>query len=872
MAFLPAQRMWERIERARGDSDMALFHDLLLFGELVLKATVAGLVASIDDEAHRHRYRQAHRLVRADGLGEWASVLEDLLTGPSANYLLPQAVPLARPLTQKLGHGNWQFTCALLLDECLRVGSARRDSLPLSVPGKRWLVDFVELRNKTRGHGAPNAQLALQLTKPLESAIRLFTDSFQLFEMPWAYLHQNLSGSYRVTKLTQPASSFDSLKRKDSPTFPDGVYLYLDKPRRVELLYSDPDHTDFFFPNGAFNGKRFELLSYITGQNMYADAAPYTAPAQELPPSATQGLLTLEVAGQGFSNVPRSPIDYIARPVLERELIRLLLDDRHPIVTLYGPGGIGKTSLALRALNSLPQTSPFSLVVWFSARDIELLPEGPKPVQPHVLTIDEIASEFVKLTAPQERTQKGFRAVDHLTSALSKTDTYGPTLFVFDNFETVRNLPDVYTFIDTYVRLPNKVLITTRLRDFKGDYPVEVQGMNEEEAAQLIDLVSRKLEIGGLVTDEYRHELLEESGGHPYVIKILLGEAAKAGAISKVRRVIASQEHVLTALFERTYQALSLVAKRVFLTLCSWRSMVPLLALKAVMFRPRNERMDVDAAVEELRRSSLIEIATAETDSQVFVDVPLSASEFGRQKAKVDPMKAAVESDCELLRAFGPTQETDLRHGLKPRMERVFRHVSEAMARSEKDAGEYVPVLEFLANSYPDAWLGLADLYEESATEGNYQRVKHAILNYIQRSEVPEGKTAAWERLGRTAHRADDSLTEIHANVEMCQDPRIPFWKVSDAANRVNSRLRERWAEVDRDEKRVLVQKLVNVMGARSDEGTADDLSRLAWLSLTLGNEDKAREYVAIGLERDGTNEHCLKLAERLDMFRGPER
>jgi hypothetical protein len=42
-------------------------------------------------------------------------------------------------------------------------------------------------------------------------------------------------------------------------------------------------------------------------------------------------------------------------------------------------------------------------------------------------------------------------------------------LFVFDNFETVRSPAELYIWIDTYVRPPDKVLITTRFRDFKGD-------------------------------------------------------------------------------------------------------------------------------------------------------------------------------------------------------------------------------------------------------------------------------------------------------------------------------------------------------------------------------------------------------------------
>jgi hypothetical protein len=217
MNFVPLQRMWDRVERARADSDTALFNDLLLLGELILKITVAGLVASIDDEVHRYRYRQAHRLVRADGLGEWASVLDEVLAGPPAQYLVSEVLPSTRSLTQKLGCGNWQFTCALLLDQCLKPGSAKRDSLPLTVAGKRWLLDFVELRNKTRGHGATPAHLALQLAKPLEDALRLFTEAFELFSMPWAYLHQNLSGTYRISKLTQPGTAFDPLKKRTRP-------------------------------------------------------------------------------------------------------------------------------------------------------------------------------------------------------------------------------------------------------------------------------------------------------------------------------------------------------------------------------------------------------------------------------------------------------------------------------------------------------------------------------------------------------------------------------------------------------------------------------------------------------------------------------
>jgi len=64
------------------------------------------------------------------------------------------------------------------------------------------------------------------------------------------------------------------------------------------------------------------------------------------------------------------------------------------------------------------------------------------------------------------------KAIDYLARSLTKSGE-GPLLFVFDNFETVRNPAELYRWLDTYVRLPNKVLITTRFREFKGDYPLE---------------------------------------------------------------------------------------------------------------------------------------------------------------------------------------------------------------------------------------------------------------------------------------------------------------------------------------------------------------------------------------------------------------
>ncbi len=314
---------------------------------------------------------------------------------------------------------------------------------------------------------------------------------------------------------------------------------------------------------------------------------------------------------------------------------------------------------------------------------------------PRVLTEKDIANEFVNLFAPQDATDKSFKPLQYFGDALTKSPTGTPILFVFDNFETVRNPADLFEWLDMRIRLPNKILITTRNRDFKADYPIEVSGMTEDEANKLITAVAARLNIQHLLTDQYSEQVYQEADGHPYIIKVLLGEVAKENRLVKVERIVASKDEMLDALFERTYVGLSSAAKRVYLTLCRWRSFIPQVALEAVLIRPTNEKMDVEDAVEELIRSSFVEGMDDETGAR-FLNVPLVGSVFGRRKLEVSHMKAAIEADVDLLQELGATQVAGLRLGIQPRIERLFRYVAKELSRDSRRYDEYITMLEFL--------------------------------------------------------------------------------------------------------------------------------------------------------------------------------
>lgn len=858
----PLSRMWERVEIGRSDSDSTFFHDLMYSAEMMAKMMVAGLVSAVEDDKDGLRIRVVSQLVRADGIGEWATALGEVLTGPASQHLLPEARVEHRELTQKVGSGDWQHSAAHLIHKCLAIVDPSAEAPPTKVEALRCIRDLARLRNKTRGHGAPKTEVLSKLAPHLEQALRLIIENHSIFKREWVYLHQNLSGKYRVTSLSDGSPAFDFLKTTTNASLRNGVYIHLGRPVRVELAHSDPDASDFYLANGGFNGKRFEMLSYATGSTILVDAAPYLSPTTPLPGSETEGLGELDCLGSCFSNLPAAPSDYVRRKELEDSLLDALRNDRHPVITLVGRGGIGKTSLALTTLHAISQETRFEVIIWFSARDLDLLPEGPKPVRPAVLTVKDVASEFVRLTAPKEALEKGFKATEHLAESLTKGNL-GKTLYVFDNFETVLNPSELYKWIDTYIRLPNKVLVTTRHRDFKGDYPIDVRGMSEPECEQMIDGVAARLGIQHLLTAAYRRELISESEGHPYVVKILLGEVAKARQIRKIERVVANADELLTALFERTYATLSPVAQRVFLTLSHWRTTIPKLALEAVLHRQENERMAVADGIEELERSSFIELIESQADNEIFVSTPLAAALFGRRKLAVSPMRSAIEADTAILQQFGAGQRSDVRHGFAPRVKRLIDSIAKHTLQKETTLDEYMPMLEFIGRHYPPTWLSIASLYEEIGTSDALEKAKQAIRQHLER-ESGNIAVESWRRLAALCRRTGDVLGELHALVEMAAIPDAEFDDISNAASRLVQLFADNRAALDSEEKQVLVRRLAGVMDARSKEADSTGLSRLAWLYLHVKEESKAETHVKRGLAIDPDNEHCQRLAERL--------
>jgi hypothetical protein len=297
MAHKVVDQVMERVEIAKEDSDFNCFFSLLLAGEAVFKTITLGIIAALDFDKDRNRYRLEHTLVRADGLGEWGRALEDALSGPASQFLISEAYADQTELNKISEAGTWQHDAVTSLKAALTILGIEAEEVPLKTDLRRWFRLFVTLRNKTRGHGATSSNKASLAISELEKSLELIRSNLSLLSRPWADLYRNYSGKYKVTPISTDVDAFEPLRKEANHVFKNGIYIYFGAFRRVPLIAAGPDLRDFFFANGGVTPKRFEMLSYLSDDKMDGDITDYVIPPGSLPASETEGHGELLVRG-----------------------------------------------------------------------------------------------------------------------------------------------------------------------------------------------------------------------------------------------------------------------------------------------------------------------------------------------------------------------------------------------------------------------------------------------------------------------------------------------------------------------------------------------------------------------------------------------
>lgn len=193
-----------------------------------------------------------------------------------------------------------------------------------------------------------------------------------------------------------------------------------------------------------------------------------------------------------------------------------------------GPGGIGKTALAIRAAHDAPDTL-FERKIFISAKVRELRPEGEKPLTDftrpdYIAMLTELACELGEVTIPH-------LPPDDRPNALRLALAGKQALIVFDNLETLAEdeRTRLFQFLE---RLPagNKAIVTSRRRADTGGISLRLDRLVREEALQLLDELAARNPKLQRATAAERDQFYAITQGNPLLMRWIAGQVGREGS------------------------------------------------------------------------------------------------------------------------------------------------------------------------------------------------------------------------------------------------------------------------------------------------------------------------------------------------------
>jgi len=857
----PVAKVAARLNVVGPESSADTFLLSTYLAEVAIKTIATAFYAGLLDKAPDYAYRMAYELVRADGLGSWEQAIRQSTTLPYASYFGPDFSQALEWITRRRTRveDEWCKDGLNAASEVLRelgveLEASRGDTV------RTLVTALVQIRNKTKAHGAVGPDFFASINAPYIRAVSSLVTNCPIFSWTWVHLSRRQEGDSLRGVLLQGAeprymknAEFEGLS---SPT--GGVCFTIGQTRKVfpcaHLIRTTLECREFYFPNGGFSQSGLcESVDYGSGLTEKSDFSAFLRVPAPLPKSETHGLDSIEVQSNVFGNLPALKEAYVHRPILEQELEERVFDKNHAIITLHGNGGVGKTYLALAVAHKITQAnSPrFESVMWISGRDVDLRATGPQLVKPAVLKLEDISKKYGDLFG-------GKGTVEDFASILQglPTDTHPGTLFIFDNFETMENVRDLHRFLDTYTQLPNKVLITSRERAFKADYPIEVRGMERAEATEMMRKIGQDLGIESLLTTTTQDAIYEYTKGHAYVMRVVVGEMAKEGRYVPPSQIMSSRIDIVNAVFERSFTKMSEGARLLFLAVSNWKSRISELALVVVLGQ---RGIDVEAGLEECLRLSLIQREDLQ-DGQPCYSAPQLARVFGRKKLEGDPDRLVIQEDLDTLRKFGVINESG---GQETQRSQILRFVNwiraEARNSDSKKTEKLDSLLETIATFWPDGWLELANFREQ--VSGTPESIDAALRRAVE--ECPNRKEV-WLERARFAQLMGNEATRIASLVSAVDAAPNDVSLVRDVAIQLAKYINDHLHDIPQARRGVYLASVRSHMVKLTEELDANGFGRLAWLFLLEGDRQNSKLYAEMGLRKDSYNEHCHKILDRL--------
>lgn len=335
------------------------------------------------------------------------------------------------------------------------------------------------------------------------------------------------------------------------------------------------------------------------------------------------------------NNLPTAEFDdtgFIGRAT-DRSLLSKLLISSHPIITIVGEGGIGKTAIALRCLYDLFDlpNAPFDLIVWVSLKARMLTISGAVEIRDAITSamelVSKIETEILGRTEPAIDEDDGnlsaaeasrLRTLESILGDIAQQLSQRRVLLAIDNLETLSDF-DILRPLLTSVAAKSKILITSRLGLGELEQRFQLKPMETRSASDLLRKFARLLGQERIASEP--SSIVEQYCGqlhcNPLMIKWFVSAIAYgADSATLLDRRGESFKGMLRFCFENLFERLSVQERRLLHVFASARRS---LSRAELFYLSGDADPDgIEVALGTLQRSSMLRNESARTDTSAL--------------------------------------------------------------------------------------------------------------------------------------------------------------------------------------------------------------------------------------------------------------
>jgi LuxR family glucitol operon transcriptional activator len=467
--------------------------------------------------------------------------------------------------------------------------------------------------------------------------------------------------------------------------------------------------------------------------------------------------------------------DYDETSFLGREIDRKHLKNhlvgRHPVITLVGEGGVGKTALALQCvygLLDLADQCPYEAIVWTSLKNKVLTASGINSVHGGVANVLGILQESTnQLGVPTPQTEV-IDAANELLAYLKEIKV----LLIIDNFETLTANP----LREFFSNIPegSKVLITSRVGLGEIELRYALDPLDMKTASTLLRKYASVFNLPTLSAlpqpklERYVNFLFR----NPLLIKwFVQSVAAGADQERTISRNNLQFSDAIRFCFENLFDRLSAVEKEVLHILAASRRQLTFTELMFLIQEiSKTPPINIESALSTLHSSSMVkrtapEARSADVSTRLNL-TDIAAEYIGKFAPPSGPTMSKVQAALKKLR-----ETTELASV----QTQIYKYDIMVVRSETKD--------ERICTVYLNQALGCNKRHEYDEAVANIEKVYSILPSFSEAYRVASIVAASQGDLYRAAEELDRALEHSPQSALIYyQYAQLSLYKLEDAA------------------------------------------------------------------------------------------